>query len=141
MCIRSFFPRYFIMSLCSSTRLRMGTDAWRGFGRQACSASGTAFFNICRQKVGYMRFSRNTTRRFQNATTKAAQIALLYSCWRRSVKHWICIYSNQAQQTHRSANMSGDCSMRWNPALYPKPQKLSVRILKRSLSDERSQRL
>lgn len=38
----------FIMSLCSSTRLRMGTDAWRGFGRQACSASGTAFFNICR---------------------------------------------------------------------------------------------
>lgn len=44
MCIRSFFPRYFIMSLCSSTRLRMGTDAWRGFGRQACSASGTAFF-------------------------------------------------------------------------------------------------
>ena len=26
----------------------MGTDAWRGFGRQACSASGTAFFNICR---------------------------------------------------------------------------------------------
>jgi len=43
-----FFPRYFIMSLCSSTRLRMGTDAWRGFGRQACSASGTAFFNICR---------------------------------------------------------------------------------------------
>ena len=63
------------------------------------------------------------------------------SCWRRSVKHWICIYSNQAQQTHRSANMSGDCSMLWNPALYPKPQKLSVRILKRSLSDERSQRL
>ena len=41
-------PRYFIMSLCSSTRLRMGTDAWRGFGRQAYSASGTAFFNICR---------------------------------------------------------------------------------------------
>ena len=46
--VHPFFPRYFIMSLCSSTRLRMGTDAWRGFGRQACSASGTAFFNICR---------------------------------------------------------------------------------------------
>lgn len=26
----------------------------------------------------------------------------------------ICICSRQAQQTHRSANMSGDCSMRWN---------------------------
>ena len=74
-CICSFFPRYFIMSLCLSTRLRMGTGAWHDSGRQACSANGITYSNIFRLRAGFMRFSPNTMKQSPNATAKAIRTA------------------------------------------------------------------